>query len=479
MRRRGTASVAASPTLIGAATVLVVVVAVFLAYNANNGLPFVPTYQLTAQVPDAANLVKGNDVRIGGARVGVVSRIDPKVARNGAVTALLTLKLETRVKPLSRDTSVVVRSRSALGLKYVQLTPGRSPKGFADGATMPLRNATPEPVEIDEFANTFDAKTRRNARRNLVIFSDALVGRGRDLNDAIRALAPLLTNLQPVARNLADPRTALGGFVRSLARTAAEVAPVAETQAALFRNLDTTFGALAGVRPQLQDTISQGPATLDRSVKSFRVQRPFLGNTEQLFADLRPGVRALRESAPTIDSALVAGIRTLPRTVPLSARLARTFVSIRDFSEAPSTTIGINRLTETARVLNPTLAYLTPAQTTCNYVTLWFNNIGSLLSEGDRNGTFQRFIITLTPQGLNNEGSPSSAPANGGPQPQNFLHTNPYPNTGGSPGQNANECEAGNEPWLPGRTVIGNVPGNQGNLHDRTKRDLSTANNTG
>ena len=30
--------------LIGAATTLVVIVAVFLAYNANNGLPFVPTY---------------------------------------------------------------------------------------------------------------------------------------------------------------------------------------------------------------------------------------------------------------------------------------------------------------------------------------------------------------------------------------------------------------------------------------------------
>ena len=41
-RRR--ASIAANPMLIGAATMLVVIVAVFLAYNANNGLPFVPTY---------------------------------------------------------------------------------------------------------------------------------------------------------------------------------------------------------------------------------------------------------------------------------------------------------------------------------------------------------------------------------------------------------------------------------------------------
>src|SRR5207237_8999656 len=75
VNRRRSASIAANPVLIGAATTLVVLVAVFLAYNANNGLPFVPTYQLKAEVPSATNLVKGNDVRIGGARVGVVDAI--------------------------------------------------------------------------------------------------------------------------------------------------------------------------------------------------------------------------------------------------------------------------------------------------------------------------------------------------------------------------------------------------------------------
>ena len=38
--------IAGNPVLIGAATVLVMLVAVFLSYNANQGLPFVPTYQL-------------------------------------------------------------------------------------------------------------------------------------------------------------------------------------------------------------------------------------------------------------------------------------------------------------------------------------------------------------------------------------------------------------------------------------------------
>ena len=110
------------------------------------------------------------------------------------------------------------------------------------------------------------------------------------------------------------------------------------------------------------------------------------------------------------------------------------------------------------RTLNPTLQHLAPAQLQCNYVTLWFRNVSSLLTEGDENGTWQRFIIIATPQGPNNEGGPSSAPANG-PTVDNHLHSNPYPNTA-SPGQ-PKECEAGNEPLRPAASVIGNVPGKQ------------------
>src|SRR3954453_23333667 len=77
MRGRGATSVVASPVLVGAVTVLVVTVSVFLAYNANRGLPFVPTYDLSLRLPSASNLVRGDEVRAGGFRVGVVDSIKP------------------------------------------------------------------------------------------------------------------------------------------------------------------------------------------------------------------------------------------------------------------------------------------------------------------------------------------------------------------------------------------------------------------
>ncbi len=125
--------VAANPVLIGAATILVVVVAMFLSYNANQGLPFVPTYELELESPSAANLVRGNEVRIGGARVGSVDAISAARREDGSTFALLTLKLERRVAPLPKDSTFLIRTRSVLGQKYVEVTRGTSERRWIIG----------------------------------------------------------------------------------------------------------------------------------------------------------------------------------------------------------------------------------------------------------------------------------------------------------------------------------------------------------
>jgi virulence factor Mce-like protein len=468
VKRRNSASIAANPVLIGAATTLVIIVAVFLAYNANSGLPFVPTYSLKADVPSAAQLVKGNEVRLGGVRVGVVDEITPRQLPNGRVVARLGLKLETTIKPLPVDSTLLVRPRSALGLKYVEITKGTSGKGFPDGGTVSLGHATPAAVEFDEVLSTFDDPTRAAIRSNTFEFGDALAGRGQDLNVAIENLNPLLVNLQPVMRNLSDPRTQLARLVQALGATAAEVAPVAETQASLFRNLDTTFAGLAKVTKPIQDTITGGPPALDAAIRGLPQQRPFLRNTEAFFGELRPGVRSLKGAAPILADALELGTPVLRRSVALNQRLKPTFAALQRFAEDPLVALGVNDLTNTSKILSPTVAFVKPVQTVCNYATLWFRNVASLLSQGDSNGTGQRFIIVATPQGPNNEGGFASAPANG-PNKDNFLHANPYPNAA-APGQ-TKECEAANEPYLPGQQVIGNVPGNQGAKTELTKAD--------
>jgi virulence factor Mce-like protein len=466
MRRgRPMGAIASSPTMVGAITVLIVIVAVFLAYNANTGLPFVPTYRISAQVPNAAALVPSNEVRIGGVRVGLVESVVPVQHEDGSTSARLDLKLDDEVRELPEDSTVIVRSRSALGLKYLEIRQGTSEEGIPEGTVMPLSSAKPEPVEIDQVLNTFDEPTRLAIQRNLVEFGSAIAARGPALNEAIGKLAPALTRLEPVARVLAARDTQLGRFFTSLRDTAGEVAPVAETQARMFVVLNTTFGALAEVaRPFIQETISQTPPTFDTAIRTMPRIRPFLRNTAGLFADLGPGARALRRTAPELADAATVGVPALLEAPGFNRQLPPTAASLRRFNDDTTVRNGIDQLTTFSNELSPTLRFITPAQSVCFYGTLLFYNIADTGRLGNNLGNWQRFIVLSgpgAPNSPNNEGMPSSGPASGGgTNPANFLHSNPYPNTA-SPGQ-TRECEAGREPYIQGQTVIGNPPGNQG-----------------
>src|SRR5688500_16064270 len=156
MSRQPASSIVASPLLVGATTLLIVVVSVILAVQANSGLPFVPTYNLRAELPGASNLIVGNEVRWGGYQVGIIEDIKPAVRERGATRsiAVVHMKLDKAIEPLPVDTDIKVRPRSALGLKYIDITPGRSKETYAAGSTIPIDNAA-KPIELDEYFGLF------------------------------------------------------------------------------------------------------------------------------------------------------------------------------------------------------------------------------------------------------------------------------------------------------------------------------------
>jgi ABC-type transporter Mla subunit MlaD len=483
MRGGRVGSLAASPTLVGAVTVLVVVVAVFLAYQANSGLPFVPTYKISAQLPDAESLVPGNDVRVGGQRVGQITDVTPEnvsdapcpddpTRRCTAQVAKVDMDLNQDLDPLPDNSTIVVRAKSALGLKYLQINRGDSNRGFAAGSTMPLTAARPEPVEIDQVFNMFDSPTRTAIQTDLLEFGNALAGRGVDLNEAIGEFRPLVERLTPVMRNLADPNTGLSNFVSSLSAAAAEVAPVAEIQGQLFADLDTTFAAFARVsRPFIQESISKSPPAEDTALATLPTIRPFLANTGKLFSELRPGFHAIAPVQKEVGQSIAEGVKALPFAPALNAQLDPTAQSLLNLSNDASARQGIQHLTDFNNAAGPVLRFITPAQSVCNYATLLFRNAADLASYNDGVANGQRFIVLQPPLAEGSGIGPAAAPASGqGGLPTNFLHYNPYPNTA-SPGQ-TRECEAGNE-GFPGGVAIGNVPGNQGiNTADQILQQL-------
>ena len=451
--RGGIQGAASSPVIVGAVTVLVIIVAVFLAYNANNGLPFVSTYDIKARVPNATALVKGNEVRIGGSRVGVVKSVVPVQTGDGGVAAQLNLSLNKSAEPIPANSTLIIRPKSPLGLKYLQIVPGDSSRGLEAGETLPLAAAHPEPVDIDQFFDTFDERTREAIKRNNAGFGNAFAGRGPQINAALGSLRSLAEHGQPVLRTLVAPSTNFGGFWEALENLSATVAPVAEQQASMFVALDRTFAAFARVsRPYIQETIEKGPPTLESVTADLPALRPFLRDSGRFFTALKPGAKALGETSPTIDAALRAGIPALNRSPVLYAQLTPTAEALLDFQAEPGVFNGLDLLIDTNEVLAPAIEHIAPAQVTCQYLSIAAKNLADAFSEGNGKANWLGAIAFEAPYGPNAESTPSSAPADG-PGTKNHLHFNPYPRTGQD-----GVCEAGNERYASGKTVIGHAP---------------------
>jgi virulence factor Mce-like protein len=447
--RRGSASIVANPILVGAVTTLVITVAVFLAYNANNGLPFVPTHSLFVEIRNGAEVVKGNEVREGGFRVGVVEDMVPVRLHDGAVVARIKLKLDQKIGELPVDTRAVIRQRGSLGLKYIEIEKGRADKTFADGATVPEKQ-TLAPVDLDRVYNMFDEPTRQGSVRSLNGFGDTFAGRGQSLNEFIQVAPRLFKVLEPVARNLADQRTDLPGFFQGLERTVRTVAPVSKVYAGGFKKAADTFAAIDADPKALKATIAKNPPTLDVSTRSLKVQRPFLEDTAKFSDDLNSAVQELHPTLPVVNSALEIGTPVTRRSVELNNELQDAMVALRDLATAPTTNAALRGLIDTVGTLQPQLRYLGPYVTVCNNWNAFWTLAAEHLSATVNTGTAERAMLNNTGNQDNSQGSMGAVlPAAGfGVQrsqdndPQ-FLHVAAYASSIMPDG--SADCEAGQQ----------------------------------
>ena len=526
MRGRGvTNAITASPTMVGAVTTLIVIVAVFLAYNANSGLPFVPVYRVSVEIPDAARLTNNNEVRIGGHRVGVVESIDAipapqagqtaeagggseAVGTTGGAVARLNLKLDKDAEPLPRDSVFRVRYRSSFGLKYLEIIRGDgepAPEGFifnglddeTDRATacyLPgdprfasaetAKNGCFQPqTEFDDIGNTFDTPTRTNARTNLVGFGNAFAGRGTSLNDAINSLEPLFRGLRPVTAVLLEPSTRFERFFPELGDAARILAPVAVEQADFFTRAAIAFDAISADPEALQAAISEGVPTLETAIETLPRQRPFLRELAILSRELRPGVTDLRATLPVLNEAIAVGTPVLRRSPATTERLRGALRALNRLVSQPTTQVALQRLEETFDLAMPLAKWVVPAQTVCNYWNYWFTYVPNGLSDRDQVGFAFRQALASFPvaptveapvdsySGLQASGRQSQA-AGGKFEPFSIptLTLHPYMPTG----QRNADCQGGQFGYplgadpLPGQPLdnaayaVNDLPGSRG-----------------
>jgi virulence factor Mce-like protein len=443
-----------NPILTGALALLVAVVAVYLSYTAQNGLPFVPSYQVSAEVPNADELVKDAPVRIGGAQVGLVLAItpEPATAAQPHPYARVTMSLSQGVEPLPADSRDEIRLLSVLGGKYVEIQPGHSRRGIADGGTIPLGRSL-RVVDLDQVFRTLGGPaTIKGIRSSVSSLGDALAGRGGAFNDTLHNLHQALPAVERVLQMLAAPQTDLAGFVSGAADVSSALAPVAPTLVALLGDGATTLEALNHAAPSLATILEQLPSDESAATSDLNGSEPALGDAQKLLAGLEPAAALLPAALAQVDGIALQATPVFHRVPALIGPLRGTLAAVDRLAIDPVSTaafriIGNNDLASFAASgfvgLGAILKAAQDGQMKCNIEVPWLLNFSSALTEGDSTGSWLRTFEIFDPAELLASAETSST-----------LHDNYYPR------ENSTDCAAGNEPYLPGQQ-LGNPPGSQ------------------
>jgi phospholipid/cholesterol/gamma-HCH transport system substrate-binding protein len=368
------------------------------------------TYYLTFQ--NAGQLVKDDDVQVGGRRVGSIR--DIKLTDDNQ--ARIKVEVQEPYAPLHEGTKGVIRATSLSGVanRYIALQPGPdSGKEIDEGATLPA-DATTTIVDLDQLFNTLDPDARKDLQGVVQGFATQLDGRGDEANEAARYFNPLLSTTRRLVGELTEDEQALTSFIVNSSRAVTALAARRDDISALVGNANATARAIGQENVALGRALGVLPQTLRRANTTFVNLRSTLTDLDVLVAESKPATkdlaRLLRELRPLVASARPT-VRDLRRLVAQAG-------ANNDLVDATRKLPGLQRVaspsitasTAALQKLQPVLEFARPY--TPDLVG-WFRDFGQGASNYDANGHFARI------QPIFNAFSFADNPAGGVLTPQN------------------------------------------------------------
>ncbi len=282
---------------------------------------------------EAGQLVRGDQVLVGGVPVGSVTNI----VLTPDFKARVTIHIEHSLVPLHQGTVAQVRvpSLSSVANRYIALQPGpNSNPELPAGSTLPA-SATKEVVDLDQLFNTLNPKTRRGLQQFIQGSAEQYVGASKDLGTSTEYFAPALSATSHFFNELIRDEPTFTGFLVETAKAVTTIGARQESLADLIENANTTFQALGAHQEALARGLRQLPITLRQGNKTFAnlpaafaaleelviASRPTTGPLTTLFSRLRPLVQTatpvvrnlnLAFNRPGPNNDLTDLIRTLP-----------------------------------------------------------------------------------------------------------------------------------------------------------------------
>lgn len=254
----------------------------------------------------AGQLVKGNDVQIGGRRIGSVDEITLTDDNQAEVH----ITVEEPYAPLHEGTTATIRlaSLSSVANRYISLTPGpNSAPKLKAGSTLGTE-ATTSVVDLDQVFNTLDEKTRKGLQDVIQGSATQYAGKTREVSEAAKYLSPALSSTTRLVRELTRDQRDLEAAIVSGAHVTAAVGEKREQLSALIGSLNTMMGAIATQNGNLASTLDLLPGTLREANTTFVDLRSALDDLDPLVEASKPATKNLArffgEFRPLVDEAV-------------------------------------------------------------------------------------------------------------------------------------------------------------------------------
>ena len=273
------------------------------------------TYRLRFQ--DAGQLVKDDDVQVGGRRVGSVRGI--KLTDDNQ--AEIKIAVDRAFAPLHEGTTATIRATSLSGIanRYIALTPGANSRPALGEGSVLGTDKTTSIVDLDALFDTIDPATRKALQQFIAGNARWYVGRGKQANEAAKYLDPALSSTRALVNEAVRDQDTFNAFLRSSSKTVTALASRRRQLADLVTNANTTADAIGDENAALARALGLLPDTLRKANTTFVNLRATLDDLDVLVAASKPATKRLapflRELRPLVRDArpTIADLRTLVR----------------------------------------------------------------------------------------------------------------------------------------------------------------------
>ena len=291
------------------------------------------SYTVRAIFDDAGNIIPGENVKIGGVKVGTVGSVTPTPQAKAAV--VLNIANEG-FKDFRADASCTIRPQALIGEKFVDCLPTQPrvagtplppplhkiPHGD-EGAgeyLLPVQN-THSPVDVDLLGDISRLPERQRFTIILNELGAGLAGRGSDLHEVIRRANPALQELDKVLAILASENKVLAQLAEDSDRALQPFAAVRSNVADFIQQANTVSQASARHRGDIARNLQLLPQFLQQLGPAMERLAALADQTTPVFTDLKvaaPGINQAFTSLPSFAKSSTKFFKSLGSTAKTS-----------------------------------------------------------------------------------------------------------------------------------------------------------------